>query len=506
MSVFSFVTPDSLPPINNTQVVNNDLLILWRVNEPSPNKFYKLTVANAKLLFASGGGGGGALVNDEAFGANWNNDTVNAPSRNAVYDVIVTLAPNGHTHVINDVTGLSSAISAKQDASVILQQIVDEYAAAPVGAIPTKVNNGDISYQLPSGGGASVNNGAYPTGWDNDTTNAPSRNAVFDIVSTLAAEAHTHVIANVTGLQSALDAKAATSHTHVINDVTSLQASLDAKAAASHTHVINDVVNLQTSLDAKAATSHTHTIANVTNLQTSLDAKQDTDTLLTQILTEYASAPIGAVPTKVTASDLQYLVPSGSGGLPSWLLPVWRSDVVPTTRPDGSALQAGDQWWEVNNTAPFAPVYSFPWFWDESTNEWQSPLQRQDNAIVTVAASAQAQVLSELSTTVTARRIKSVQVRGRANVVVTAGVNDVSLTLQTMASASPTNVVSALISSLTAIGANTANNNRVYRWNVPSANQLQNPAAGQFVQMSIVRTVGTGTFTLGFTTQYVWVR
>jgi len=44
-------------------------------------------------------------------------------------------------------------------------------------------------------------------------------------------------------------------------------------AAASHTHAIADVTGLQTALDGKAATSHTHTIANVTNLQTSLDAK-----------------------------------------------------------------------------------------------------------------------------------------------------------------------------------------------------------------------------------------
>jgi len=62
-------------------------------------------------------------------------------------------------------------------------------------------------------------------------------------------------------------------HTHAIADVTNLQTALDGKAAASHGHAIADVTNLQTALDGKAAASHGHAIADVTNLQTSLDAK-----------------------------------------------------------------------------------------------------------------------------------------------------------------------------------------------------------------------------------------
>jgi hypothetical protein len=41
----------------------------------------------------------------------------------------------------------------------------------------------------------------------------------------------------------------------------------------AHTHAIADVTGLQTALDGKAASSHTHTIANITGLQTALDAK-----------------------------------------------------------------------------------------------------------------------------------------------------------------------------------------------------------------------------------------
>lgn len=44
---------------------------------------------------------------------------------------------------------------------------------------------------------------------------------------------HSHIIGNVTGLQSELDGKAAAGHDHPIGDVTGLQAALDGKAAAN---------------------------------------------------------------------------------------------------------------------------------------------------------------------------------------------------------------------------------------------------------------------------------
>lgn len=50
--------------------------------------------------------------------------------------------------------------------------------------------------------------------------------------SKYAAKSHSHAISDVTGLQSALDAKAASSHTHAMSDVTGLQDALDAKADA----------------------------------------------------------------------------------------------------------------------------------------------------------------------------------------------------------------------------------------------------------------------------------
>jgi pyruvate/2-oxoacid:ferredoxin oxidoreductase beta subunit len=86
---------------------------------------------------------------------------------------------------------------------------------------------------------------------------------------------HTHVIADTTGLQAALDAKAASVHGHAIADTTGLQAALDAKAASSHGHAIADTTGLQGALDGKAASSHGHAIADVTGLSAALDGKAD---------------------------------------------------------------------------------------------------------------------------------------------------------------------------------------------------------------------------------------
>ena len=93
--------------------------------------------------------------------------------------------------------------------------------------------------------------------------------------SKYAAKSHSHAMSDVTGLQSALDAKAASSHTHAVSDVTGLQSALDAKAARSHTHAVSDVTGLQSALDAKAAISHSHAVSDVTGLQDALDAKAD---------------------------------------------------------------------------------------------------------------------------------------------------------------------------------------------------------------------------------------
>jgi Phage tail repeat like/F5/8 type C domain len=80
-------------------------------------------------------------------------------------------------------------------------------------------------------------------------------------------------IAQVAGLQTALDGKAAAGHSHAIDAVTGLQVVLDGKAAAGHSHAIAQVAGLQAALDGKTTAGHTHAIDAVTGLQAALAGK-----------------------------------------------------------------------------------------------------------------------------------------------------------------------------------------------------------------------------------------
>lgn len=104
-------------------------------------------------------------------------------------------------------------------------------------------------------------------------------------------------ISTVTGLQTAIDAKAplaspaftgtptGITKTHVgLGNVdntadtakpvsTAQQTALDGKAALSHTHPQSDVTGLTTALSGKAATVHTHVATDVTDFSTAVDAR-----------------------------------------------------------------------------------------------------------------------------------------------------------------------------------------------------------------------------------------
>lgn len=106
-------------------------------------------------------------------------------------------------------------------------------AHATNGVIFVKVQNGyelnelhDVVINSPASGDViTYNSGANI--WQNKTL----ANAGISAIG------HTHTIANVSGLQTALDSKASTSHTHAIADTTCLQTALDGKVDKSTTTV-----------------------------------------------------------------------------------------------------------------------------------------------------------------------------------------------------------------------------------------------------------------------------
>lgn len=99
--------------------------------------------------------------------------------------------------------------------------------------------------------------GKYQVAMSGDLSDFVTSASLSSILSGYAVSSHTHEIANVNGLQVALDGKqpsgsyAASNHGHSISDVSNLQTTLDGKADASHAHEIADVSGLQTSLDGK---------------------------------------------------------------------------------------------------------------------------------------------------------------------------------------------------------------------------------------------------------------
>lgn len=124
-----------------------------------------------------------------------------------------------------------------------------------------------------------------------DNTDAIS--ALEAVAAGKANASHTHTIADVYGLQSALDGKAASNHgTHVtysstspVMDGTASVGSASTVARSDHKHPTDtsrasqaDLDALETVVSGKANTSHTHSISNVTNLETTLSGKQATIT------------------------------------------------------------------------------------------------------------------------------------------------------------------------------------------------------------------------------------
>lgn len=217
-----------------------------------------------------------------------------------INDLEINKANVVHTHVIANVTGLQSALDVLTTA---LTTKTDKVAGATVGNFaglnvsgnltdsgygPTAFSLVGHTHTIPDVTGlqtalnnksnrahinsfAEVFQGVDRTG-PTDVATGLDLNAVLLTKSDVG---HTHIIANVTGLQTALDNRSLVGHTHAIPDVSGLQTALDGKSDVGHTHVIANVSGLQAALDAKSDVGHVHAIANVTGLQAALDAKSD---------------------------------------------------------------------------------------------------------------------------------------------------------------------------------------------------------------------------------------
>lgn len=186
---------------------NDNGPLSWNGLTKKPSKFppmeHRHHVNDIDGLSSSGGGGV----------SSWD-DLTDKPS---------TFPPDSHGHSINDIESLQNALNSKAPVDHSHDYAPTghshNYATTQQGALAdTAVQPEDLSTVATTGTYADLEGLPQIPSSPGDVGAAPA--------------SHTHTIANVTGLQSAIDGKAPSSHSHSVSDVTGLDAALSGKAEA----------------------------------------------------------------------------------------------------------------------------------------------------------------------------------------------------------------------------------------------------------------------------------
>jgi hypothetical protein len=198
--------------------------------------------------------------------------------------------------------------------------------------------------------------------------------------ATLVPVTHTHMsLADVSGLQTALQAKSDSTHAHSITEIQGLQAALDAKGPMVHTHSVGDVtdmpatlgthallghvhtsmtkfVGLEGALLAKSDAAHTHSIATITGLDSALVAKSDS--VHSHALSSASFSDVGCcilyvqnttIPQSTPSTTLNYMVTDSL--LNTALFPISDAVVVALSKPGWYQIEATLHITPVNTTA-----------------------------------------------------------------------------------------------------------------------------------------------------------
>lgn len=139
---------------------------------------------------------------------------------------------------------------------------------------------------------------------DRATTEADRAQAAADSVDTdvIRREVTDQIAAVVDGAPEDLDTiREVAEYAQENRDITdTLNAAIGQKADKAHTHAVADVTGLQAALDGKAASSHTHTMAQVTGLDAALGAKLDASKI--QVVTTIPASPVAGTIYLVTGA------------------------------------------------------------------------------------------------------------------------------------------------------------------------------------------------------------
>jgi hypothetical protein len=239
-----------------------------------------------------------------------------------ITDKPTTFTPSAHTHAISEVTDLQATLDGKEASFTTLPTTKGGTGSgsAPLDGqvlvggggnyVPTFIQGGDNIEIIASMGMLSIScTYSHPTGDGNlhvPATSTTNNNKVLKAGSTAGSLAWGSVAySELTGVPTTFQPVA---HTHAIADVTGLQTTLDGKANSSHTHLWADITDKPTTFTPSA---HSHAISEVTDLQTTLDGKEASFTTLptTKGGTGASSAP----------ENGQILVGGGGNYIPTFI-------------------------------------------------------------------------------------------------------------------------------------------------------------------------------------------
>jgi hypothetical protein len=238
-------------------------------------------------------------ASDTDFDTEWTDSSVSIPGLNDVDDVTIVAAVEGQVLTFDGTNWVNQDGVAVANVADIGDVVITNPQHRDVLVYDGGLNVWE-NQPVSTGGGSGTDNHSALLNLGADDHTQYHNDARGDIRYYLKSEVnlalvgksnvgHTHVEADITNLDkytqlqtdNLLATKAASVHTHVINDVTGLQTSLDGKANTGHTHVEADIDDLDkytqaevnSLLSGKADSVHTHVIGDVIGLQTSLDGK-----------------------------------------------------------------------------------------------------------------------------------------------------------------------------------------------------------------------------------------
>ncbi|MGO1827358.1 MAG: hypothetical protein ACTH0J_10555 [Corynebacterium variabile] len=203
----------------------------------------------------------------------------------------------------------SSATDAHASASTATQKATQATSAAASALTNMGYAQSSASNALASQNAAYEHRNAAQTAASTATTEADRATTEADRAQTAADSVDTDVIrqevtdqiaAVVDGAPADLDTiREVAEYAQENRDITdTLNAAIGQKADKAHTHAVADVTGLQAALDGKAASSHTHTTSQVTGLDTALGAKLDASKI--QVVTAMPSTPVAGTIYLVT--------------------------------------------------------------------------------------------------------------------------------------------------------------------------------------------------------------